>query len=256
MLCSVQESYEITELNSREIASGNRDSSKSYYECSYVSCEKNRYSPKEKWSRLVWTEPILIAAALVGILHMSAPDHWATLVVLGKGAKWTFRKLLNITFVSALGHVSLSIFLALVIVLLSSVFSTFLVGYFTKAIGLIMVITGAYVAMNSLRVKDKSRDQAESSLAKSTGYFAILGAALSPDLSILPICLVAAPLGILTMVRTVMIFAVSSLLTDLLLVIAFSELFSRAVEKLPSKYNDAVVGLVVAAVGVYVLILG
>ena len=203
---------------------------------------------------MVEIEPILIAAALVGILHMSAPDHWATLVVLGKSAKWTFRKLLNVTFVSALGHVSLSIFLALIIVLLSSVFSTFLTWYFTKAIGLIMVITGAYVAVNSLRVK--SNDQAESSLAKSTGYFAILGAALSPDLSILPICLVAAPLGILTMVRTVMIFAVSSLLTDLLLVIVFSELFSRAVEKLPSKYNDALVGLVVAAVGVYILVLG
>ena len=79
---------------------------------------------------------------------------------------------------------------------------------------------------------------------------------MSPDLSILPICLVAAPLGLITMVRTVMIFAVSSILTDLLLVIVFSILFSRAVEKLPSKYNDALVGLVVAAVGIYVLIFG
>jgi hypothetical protein len=188
---------------------------------------------------------------------MSAPDHWATLAVLGKSAKWRFRKLLNVTFVSALGHVSLSIFLALVIVLLSSVFPTFFTGYFTEAIGFIMVITGAYVTVSSLRAKNSQiKNDTGSTLAKSTGYFAILGAALSPDLSILPICLVAAPLGVIMMVRTVMIFALSSLLTDLLLVVAFSELFSRAVEKLSSRYNDALVGLVVAAVGVYVLIFG
>ena len=185
---------------------------------------------------------------------MSAPDHWATLVVLGKSAKWTFRKLTSVTLVSALGHVSLSVVFALVIVTLSSVLSTFITGYFTEAIGFIMVITGFYVTINSLRTKNSRSNS--TSLVKSTGYFAVLGAALSPDLSILPICLVAAPLGIITMVRTVTIFAVSSILTDLMLVLVFSILFSRAVEKLPSKYNDALVGLVVAAVGIYILILG
>jgi len=188
---------------------------------------------------------------------MSAPDHWATLVVLGKSAKWTLRKLTGVTLASALGHVSLSVFLGLTIVALTSAFPTFLTGYFTQAIGFIMVITGLYVAVNSLRTKNSSPESDRgASLTRSTGYFAVLGAALSPDLSILPICLVAAPLGLITMVRTMMIFAITSILADLLLVIAFSILFSRAVEKLPSKYNDALVGLVVAAVGVYVLILG
>jgi len=185
---------------------------------------------------------------------MSAPDHWATLVVLGKSAKWTFRKLTSVTLVSALGHVSLSVILALVIVTLSSVFSMLITGYFTEAIGFIMVITGLYVTVNSLRAKNSR--SSETNLVKSTGYFAVLGAALSPDLSILPICLVAAPLGIITMVRTVTIFAVSSILTDLMLVLVFSVLFSRAVEKLPSKYNDALVGLVVTAIGIYVIVFG
>jgi hypothetical protein len=206
---------------------------------------------------LVGVESVFIAAALVGVLHMSAPDHWATLAVLGKSAKWTVSKLISVTLTSALGHVSLSVFLGLTIVALASVFPTFLTGYFTQAICFIMVITGLYVAVNSLRTKNsESKSDRGSSLAKSTGYFAVLGAALSPDLSILPICIVAAPLGLITMVRTMMIFAATPILTDLSLVIAFSILFSRAVEKLPSKYNDALVGFVVAAVGVYVLILG
>jgi putative Mn2+ efflux pump MntP len=206
---------------------------------------------------LVGTESVFIAAALVGILHMSAPDHWATLVVLGKSAKWTFSRLTSVTLVSALGHVSLSVLIGFAIVALTSEFPKFLTGYFTQAIGIIMIITGLYVAANSLLTRnDQSKSDGKSSLAKPTGYFAVLGAALSPDLSILPILLVAAPLGLITMVRIMIIFAFSSIVTDLLLVIAFSILFRRAVEKLPSKYNDALVGLVVAAVGVYVLIFG
>ena len=204
---------------------------------------------------MVTVASVFIAAVLVGVIHMSAPDHWATLVVLGRSAKWGFHRLIRVTLVSAFGHVALSVFLGLVIVELASVFSRFLLR-FTQAIGIIMVLSGLYVAINSLRGNGQSESNDGSRLTKSTGYFAILGAALSPDLSILPICLVAVPLGLITVVHTILIFAVSSILTDLLLVIVFSVLFSQTIEKLPSKYNDALVGLVVAAVGVYVLILG
>jgi small neutral amino acid transporter SnatA (MarC family) len=57
------------------------------------------------------------------------------------------------------------------------------------------------------------------------------------------------------MLETVLIFAISSILTALLFVMVFSTAFTKAVDKLPSKYNDALVGLVIAAVGVDVLIL-
>ena len=206
---------------------------------------------------MVTVESVFIAAALVGIIHMSAPDHWATLAVLGRSAKWTLRTLISATLVSAFGHVALSILLGLAIVELASLFSFFASGLFTQVIGVIMIVSGLYVGVSSLRAKhSESKDGAESHLVKSTGYFAVLGAALSPDLSILPILLVAVPLGLLTMVHTLVIFAVSSISTDVLLVVAFSVLFSRAVDKLPSKYNDALVGIVIAAVGVYVLIFG
>ena len=58
------------------------------------------------------------------------------------------------------------------------------------------------------------------------------------------------------MIQTVLIFAISSILTALLFVIMFLTIFTKAVEKLPSKYNDALLGLIIAAVGIYVIILG
>ena len=202
-------------------------------------------------------ESALIAAALVGIIHMSAPDHWATLAVLGRSGKWTFRRLVSFTLASALGHVALSMLLGLAIVELANLFSFFASAFFTEVIGGVMIVSGLYVGFSSLRAKNSQLgNERESRLARSTGYFVVLGAALSPDLSILPILLVSAPLGPLTMVHTLVVFAVSSILTDLSLVVVFSVLFSRAVDKLPSKYNDALVGFVIAAVGVYVLIFG
>jgi nickel/cobalt exporter len=212
---------------------------------------------------LIQSESAFIAAAIVGILHMSAPDHWATLAVLGKGAKWTRRRLIGVSLTTSMGHVSFSVILGLAMVEVTSLFSKFISYHFTTAIGLIMLVSGLYVALRALRAKEENhsnrknlRDGADPNLMKTAGYYAILGAALSPDLSILPVFLVAIPLGLSTMLHTVMIFAVSSILTAVLLVIVFSTAFTKAVEKMPSKYNDALVGLVIAAVGVYVLILG
>jgi len=203
-----------------------------------------------------------IAAAAVGIIHMSAPDHWATLVVLGNGAKWTRRRLIGVSLVASIGHVSFSVFLGLAIVEAAIFFSNFVSYYFTKAIGLIMLASGLYAAVRAIRAREEDRpDRAKPSwgdakLMKSAGYFAILGAALSPDLSILPFFLVAVPLGLSRMLETLLIFAISSILTALLFVTTFSTTITKALDMLPSKYNDALVGLVIAAVGVYVLILG
>lgn len=212
---------------------------------------------------MIQPESAFIAGAIVGIIHMSAPDHWATLVVLGKGANWTRRKLIGVSLVSSTGHVSFSVFLGLAMVEVASLFSKFISHYFNEAIGLIMLVSGLYVALRAFRAKEEThsdranpRDGLNRNWTKTAGYYAILGAALSPDLSILPVFLVAIPFGLSAMLHTVIIFAISSILTAVLLVIVFSTIFTKAVEKIPSKYNDALVGLVIAAVGVYVLILG
>jgi uncharacterized BrkB/YihY/UPF0761 family membrane protein len=72
--------------------------------------------------------------------------------------------------------------------------------------------------------------------------------------TILPVFLVAIPSGFVAVLHAVVIFAVSSILTVILLVILFSTVFNRAVEKMPSRYNDALVGVVIATVGAYVLL--
>ena len=84
----------------------------------------------------------------------------------------------------------------------------------------------------------------------------VLGGALSPDLSILPIFLLAVPAGLGTVVDTALVFALASVLSLAALVLAGSLGVARALSHAPAKYNDALVGFVIAAVGVYVLLFG
>jgi nucleoside permease NupC len=67
--------------------------------------------------------PLLLAAAFVGILHMSAPDHWTTLIIRGRVSKWNRSRLMGVGMMTAVGHVALSILLGFAVVGIESVFS-------------------------------------------------------------------------------------------------------------------------------------
>lgn len=214
--------------------------------------------------------PLLAAAALVGILHMSAPDHWVTLCILGRVAGWGRVKLLAVSTVTGLGHVVLSIALGLLVLLVGYIFSSLISFYFTLAVGAIMLVVGLFVGIRALLSKEAAINEAElmeedkqkmqrsenKGMKKGAGYFAVLGAALSPDLSIVPIFLVTAPLGFTLTLYTALVFAIASIATIVLLVALGSIGLARAFERIPPKYNESLVGFVVAAVGVYIIVVG
>lgn len=135
----------------------------------------------------------------------------------------------------------------------------------TDATGLIMILVGGWYGVKTLAAKAPKEDyerEAEETLKKEkaslrgTGYLATLGAALSPDLSILPVFVLSVPLGVSAALGTALSFGVSSIAALCVLVIAGSYGLGRVFRKVTPKYNDAMVGFVVAAVGVYVLVAG
>jgi len=81
---------------------------------------------------------LLLAAALVGALHMSAPDHWVTLILLGRAANWSRSRLLGVGIFTAAGHVALSVLLGFLIALLGLVVSRTLSTLLTDAVGIAM----------------------------------------------------------------------------------------------------------------------
>jgi len=206
--------------------------------------------------------PLLIAAATVGILHMSAPDHWATLIILGRISKWSRSRLMEVGAMTAAGHVAFSILLGFAIVGLGLLFSGMVSFYITEGVGIVMVVGGlvyGFLELRSANDEDHAK-RTEEKLARGRGtlskrfrYFAVLGVALSPDLSILPIFLLAIPLGLGFAVDTALVFAFASVATLLFLLLLGMAGLAQVFEKIPPRYNDAIVGFVIAAVGAYIL---
>lgn len=212
--------------------------------------------------------PYVIGAAVVGVLHMSAPDHWATLCLLARNKQWAPKKLFGISFVTAVGHVALSIVMGLAVVGVGLVFSHLISYYLDTGIGVIMVGAGLIFGLKPFLVKeahhhdhhdhhhdhDEKEKQSINKLKGGIGYFVVLGAALSPDPTIIPIYLSAISAGFYFALELSAIFAAASILTLLLLVQLGAAGLAKAFEKIPEKYNDSLVGFVIAAIGVYVLL--
>ena len=162
------------------------------------------------------------------------------------------------------GHVILSLILGFGIVYVGLVVSSGLSSLITAGTGALMLVAGAGYGVKTLLTGgdedyDKEADQ-ELSRARASGrgvtYFVVLGGALSPDLSILPILLLALPFGLEPVLDTALVFAAASVLSLLLLILAGSMGIARIMARAPAKVNDALVGFVVAAVGAYVLLFG
>ncbi len=83
-----------------------------------------------------------------------------------------------------------------------------------------------------------------------------MGAALSPDLAILPIFLLAVPIGAGFALATALVFGVASIAALLIFLTLGAAGLAKVFERIPPKYNDSLVGFVVAAVGVYILLVG
>ena len=204
----------------------------------------------------------VIGAALVGILHMSAPDHWLTLCVLARNKKWAPKKLFGISFMTAIGHVGLSVALGLVVVIIGLVFSHLISYYLDIGIGLVMVGAGLVVGIIPLVRKSEhhnhnpehDEEKKYGKLTQKIGYFAILGAALSPDPSIIPIYLSAISAGFYFALELSVVFAAASILTLVLLVQLGTMGLAKSLAKIPEKYNDSMVGFVIMAIGIYVLV--
>ena len=206
---------------------------------------------------------LLIGAAVVGVLHMSAPDHWVTLCMLGQSSKWTGKKLFNVSLVTATGHSLFSAALGFGVLVVGLVFSKLISLYISLVIGVVMLTVGLFIGAHALVSKKKLEVTPEEKLmgcqkdksgARVTGisYFAVLGAALSPDLSITPVFLAGVPAGLLFGAYLFVVFVLASILCQLVLVQVGIRGLATTFEHIPEKYNDAIVGFVIAAIGVFI----
>ena len=210
--------------------------------------------------------PLLVGAALVGVLHMSAPDHWVTLCILSRKSGWNTKKLFGVSLVTATGHAVLSATLGFGIAVAGLLVSRLIVSYISYAVGSIMLLVGLFIVVRALVTKKKEeitpgeklleKGKKNISTVNGIGYFVVLGAALSPDLSITPIFLASITVGLLFAFYLLIIFVVTSILTQLVLVQIGVKGLAKTFEHVPEKYNDSIVGLIIAIICIYIILAG
>ena len=169
------------------------------------------------------------------------------------------------SLMTGLGHVLLSVALGFAIVGVGVFFTESLSTEIAFGTGALMLTIGlGYGAweLHSSGTEDYERE-AESEYTKAggnkgrkAGYFAVLGAALSPDLSILPIFVLAVPAGFSLAIETAVVFGSASIFALLAFVLLGTMGLDKVFERVPPKYNNALVGFVVAIIGAYIVLFG
>jgi hypothetical protein len=172
---------------------------------------------------------LLAAAAGVGFGHAILPDHWVPLAVLGRARRYPLTRVARLSGLAGIAHVLLSIVLGGVIVAIGLQFRSAIQSAQDTIIGALLVATGAGFVM--LEVTGLGHDHLHShgaeDASEAAGVFhpgghggrhggrlralaAVMvpfGAAASPDLTILPVFLAAATVGVATAIGSLAVFA-------------------------------------------------
>jgi nickel/cobalt exporter len=87
---------------------------------------------------------IAVTGFAVAFLHAALPTHWLPFVLVGRAQKWSVGRTLGVTLLAGLGHVGLTIFLGLLLVLAGMAVQPHLGGVFHWIVGGLMAAVGVF----------------------------------------------------------------------------------------------------------------
>lgn len=87
--------------------------------------------------------PLLLAAAAgVGIAHSILPDHWVPLTVIARTNRWSLGRTAKVSFLAALGHVTVSLVLGVLLAVVGLSLRNAVVAEEGHIVGGVLVLTG------------------------------------------------------------------------------------------------------------------
>jgi nickel/cobalt exporter len=203
-------------------------------------------------------------AASVGALHSLAPDHWVPFAAVARARGWSAGRTARVTLLCGFGHVSASVILGLVALVLGrEVFAALgarlesLAGVLLVAFGLLYGLWGLRHTLgeqlhgHSHRHYDHVHDPSRITVL---GLFLLFTA--DPCVAVMPIMLAAAPLGAVKLTTLVLVYEIATLAAMVGLVLPARAGVNVIRAHWIDRYGDAVAGATIAAVGVLVLSLG
>lgn len=181
---------------------------------------------------------ILGTVIALGGLHMIAPDHWVPLMIVSRKLNYSqYRTYLNAAALGGL-HAITSEAIAGIALVIGLVLVRNFLNYLEWASILLLLAVGIYFIVNGYAEKS-SEDGYASSSVKS-----IIAISAFPDFALIPVMLAGSPLPILDIAAMLVVFILISAVSLTIMVMAAAKGFSKALEQLPPRYIDYIMGLV------------
>lgn len=193
---------------------------------------------------------LFVAAGALALGHSILPDHWLPFAVVARTNRWSILRTARASSLAAVGHVVASALLGAVIVAIGVQFRGIVERQQSRVVGTILILTGLAFLIWTLARRDghdhghrhdhdhghphshaghrhdeagtdyahgaatdpRAREEAASPMRRFA-VLAVLGAAATPDLTILPVFLAASAVGAAEAVGVLIFYALVSVAT-------------------------------------------
>ncbi len=222
------------------------------------------------------TPALILAAAGVGFGHAILPDHWVPLAVIGRTRRYPIARVVRLSGLAGVAHVLVSVVLGGVIVLIGLQFRSTVEHAQNTIVGAVLLATGVGFLAFELSGRGHShshdhthhadpqpphrRDATTSEehggrgrLRDLAGIMVPFGAAASPDLTILPVFLAAAAVGVGTAVGSLLAFALVTIATIVALTLLATFGGYQLRGNWLDRWGNAITAVVLLAIGTLVL---
>lgn len=176
------------------------------------------------------------AAAVLAVLHMITPDHWLPLMAVSSVRKFSERKKYMISIFLGLAHAGTSIVVAVAALVVGILIIHNYLSYLYLGGIVLLVIIGIYFFITGLL--ERNRPESINNISMSTA----LSVSILPDLALMPIIITGASLTFFQLATILIVFTVISGTSLPIVVMGASRGFSKAIENIPPRYIDYIMG--------------
>lgn len=181
---------------------------------------------------------IIGTVLILGSLHMMAPDHWVPLMIVSRKLSYSSRK----TYVSAAALGGLHALTSEAVAGIALVVGIYMVKSFLHYLELasiiLLVIVGIYFIVNGYMEENPDVSYSSSSIRT------IISISAFPDFALIPIMLAGSTLSTFSISEVLVTFVLISAFSLVVMVYGAVKGFSKALEKLPPRYVDYIMGTV------------
>jgi ABC-type nickel/cobalt efflux system permease component RcnA len=218
---------------------------------------------------------LVLTTVLTAVVHTLIPDHWLPFVLVARAEGWNLRRTVTMTASSALLHVTVSIALAMAVVLagrsaemavtgLGDRLSA-LSGWMLVLFGLVymgwFLMRGGHAHTFGIHPHHDAHDEAPphasaSRLKALSGHALAFVVGFNPCILVIPCVYGAAQLSPLVLVAVSAAFAASTILSMVIVTLLGLHGTSRLTSPFLTRYGEAFSGALIALTGTAVLLAG